>query len=100
MLRRAAWVEGYARRAQAADRASTGRTIWLTLPAPRDRGLARVFRGVNRAIVRATREQGARLLDLVPVFTPGWRYRRDDAAGRASGSSCASSTASTWGTRA
>ena len=52
-----------------------GRTIWLTLPAPQDRGLARVFRGVNRAIVDATRGR-AEVLDLVPVFTPGFRFRR------------------------
>src|SRR5687768_2215933 len=50
-----------------------GRTVWLTLPAPRDRGLAKVFRGVNRAIVDATRGR-AEVLDLVPVFTPGFRF--------------------------
>ncbi|MDQ3741874.1 MAG: hypothetical protein M3320_09620 [Actinomycetota bacterium] len=55
--------------------ATYGRTIWLTLPAPSDRGLARVFRGVNRAIVDATRGR-AEVLDLRPVFTPGGRYRR------------------------
>ena len=51
-----------------------GRTIWMTLPAPRDAGLARVFRGVNRAIREGIAGR-AQLLDLVPVFTPGWRYR-------------------------
>ena len=49
-----------------------GRTIWLTLPAPRDRSLARVFRNVNRAIGEAAPE----IVDLVPVFTPRFRFRR------------------------
>jgi hypothetical protein len=71
-----AWVAGYVRRARRLTRIY-GRTIWLTLPAPRDRGLRRAFRIVNRAIRRAVAlEPGAELLDLVPVFTPGWRYRR------------------------
>jgi hypothetical protein len=70
-----AWVEGYARRARRLIRIY-GRTIWLTLPAPRDPGLARAFRRVNRAIRLATAQADADLLDLVPVFTPGWRYRR------------------------
>jgi hypothetical protein len=71
-----AWVAGYVRRARRLIRIY-GRTIWLTLPTPRDRGLARAFRIVNRAIRRAVAaESRAELLDLVPVFTPGWRYRR------------------------
>ena len=56
--------------------ATYGRTIWFTLPAPRDPGLRRVFRGVNHAILDATRGR-AELLDLRPVFTPGFRYRRE-----------------------
>ena len=69
------WVELYARRARRLIRIY-GRVIWLTLPAPRDRGLARGFRAVNRGIRRAVDAEGADLLDLAPVFTPGWRYRR------------------------
>jgi hypothetical protein len=69
------WVELYARRARRLIRIY-GPTVWLTLPAPRDRGLARGFRAVNQAVRRATAAEGAELLDLVPVFTPGWRYRR------------------------
>jgi hypothetical protein len=69
------WVALYARRARRLIRIY-GRTIWLTLPAPRDPGLAVGFRAVNRAIRLATAAEGARLVDLVPVFTPGWRYRR------------------------
>ena len=55
--------------------ATYGRTIWMTLPAPRDPGLAKAFRGVNRAI-REGAEGHGEIVDLVPVFTPGWRYRR------------------------
>jgi hypothetical protein len=57
-----------------------GRTIWLTLPAPRSRGLARVFRNVNRAIADATLGR-AEVVDLVPVFTPGARFRRTMVVG-------------------
>ena len=67
------WVARYAQRvAQIA--ATYGTVYWLTLPAPRDRGLARGFRAVNRAL----RRSGAvlRLVDLGPVFTPQGRYRR------------------------
>lgn len=52
-----------------------GRTVWMTLPAPRDPGLARVHRHVNRAIREGVEGYG-QIVDLVPVFTPGWRYRR------------------------
>ena len=57
--------------------ATYGRSVWLTLPAPRKPRLARVFRAVNRALHRAVADGRAQLLDLVPVFTPGWRYRRE-----------------------
>lgn len=70
-----AWRRGYTRRARRLIRIY-GRTIWLTLPAPEDPGLAKAFRVINRAIRRAVAAEGAQLLDLVPVFTPGWRYRR------------------------
>ena len=70
-----AWVRGYVRRARRMIRIY-GRVIWLTLPAPRDPGLARAVRIVNAAIRRAVRREGAGLVDLAPVFTPGWRFRR------------------------
>ena len=57
--------------------ATYGRSLWLTLPAPVDRRLGRKFRAVNRVLRRAVPAGGAELLDLVPVFTPGWRYRRE-----------------------
>ncbi len=52
-----------------------GRTIWMTLPAPKDPGLRDVFRKVNAAI-RAGVAGRAELLDVVPLFTPRFRYRR------------------------
>ena len=67
------WVRRYAQRVR--QLAGTYRTVyWLTLPAPRDRGLARGFRAVNRALGRAA--DVVRLVDIRPVFTPGGRYRR------------------------
>ncbi|HEV2062801.1 MAG TPA: GDSL-type esterase/lipase family protein [Solirubrobacteraceae bacterium] len=71
-----AWVQGYVRRVRRLVRIY-GRTIWMTLPTPRDRGLAKGFRRVNLAVRRAVRrEPRAQLLDLVPAITPGRRYRR------------------------
>ncbi|HEX8121076.1 MAG TPA: hypothetical protein VF549_07410 [Solirubrobacteraceae bacterium] len=71
-----AWVAGYVRRVRRLMRIY-GRTVWLTLPAPRHAPLIAGFRAVDRALRRAVRlERDAKLLDLVPVFTPGWRYRR------------------------
>ena len=51
---------------------------WMTLPAPRPNSFARVYRAVNAAIRRAGRRVGggARVIDLVPVFTPGGRFRQ------------------------
>ena len=74
-----AWVAGYQRRARHMLQAwlRTGRVYWLSIPAPRDPPLARVHRAVNRAVRRAVAASGpnARVLDLVPVFTPGGRFR-------------------------
>lgn len=80
-----AWVAAWAERAHKMIRAwrdrtarAPGRVYWLTLPTPRDRGLARVHAAVNRAIRRAVRRAGSRaaVVDLVPLITPGRRYRR------------------------
>ena len=51
---------------------------WMTLPAPRPDTFARVFRAVNAAIRRARARVGGgvRVIDLVPVFTPGGRFRQ------------------------
>jgi len=76
-----AWREAYARRVYAMVRSylrgGRGRVYWLTLPVPRDRRLAAVFRTIDAAIARAVRRAGprARVVDLRPVFTPRRRYR-------------------------
>lgn len=79
---RAAWTAEYARRVASMMRSYLrgGRAFvyWLTLPAPRRNDFARVYRSVNRAIERAAKVvgRGARVIDLVRVFTPGGRFRR------------------------
>jgi hypothetical protein len=79
----AGWVAEYARRVASMMRSYLrgGRSVvyWLTLPAPRRGDFARVYRAVNAAIRRAAARvgggDGARVIDLVPVFTPGGRFR-------------------------
>lgn len=54
-----------------------GRVYWLTLPTPRDSARATISLVVNAAIEVAAepwRDQ-VRVIDTVPVFTPGNRYR-------------------------
>jgi uncharacterized protein len=84
-----AWRIEYARRARVMmhtyARGGRARVYWLLLPAPRGaaaagaarRELPEVYFGVNAALRRAARglEDDVRLIDLVEVFTPGWRYR-------------------------
>jgi lysophospholipase L1-like esterase len=75
------WTAAYARRVRAMMRAYTrhgaARVYWITLPAPRKANFARVYRSVDHAIHRAARglSDRVRLIDTVPVFTPGFRYR-------------------------
>jgi uncharacterized protein len=75
------WVREYARRVASMMRSYVrgGRSLvyWLTLPTPRRGDFARVSRAVNVAIGRAAARVGdrARVIDLVPVFTPGGRFR-------------------------
>jgi hypothetical protein len=84
------WVTAWSERAAKMIRAwrdGTGRpgarVYWLTIPTPRDRGLAKVFAVINRAIRRAVAAAGERaeVIDLVPVFTPGGRYRKTMVVG-------------------
>ena len=51
---------------------------WMTLPAPNRADFARVYRAVNRAIRGPASRvgRGVRVVDLVPVFTPGGEFRR------------------------
>lgn len=78
----AAWIAEYARRVESMMRSYLrgGRSYvyWLTLPTPRSESFARVYRAVNAAIRRAGRRvgDGVRVIDLVPVFTPGGRFRQ------------------------
>jgi len=78
----AGWVAEYARRVEAMmrsyERGGRSYVYWMTLPAPRPGNFARVFRAVNKAIRRARARVGGatRVIDLVPVFTPGGRFRQ------------------------
>jgi lysophospholipase L1-like esterase len=57
--------------------AGAARVYWLTLPTPRDNARAKISLVVNAAIQVAAepwRDQ-VRVIDTVPVFTPGNRYR-------------------------
>jgi lysophospholipase L1-like esterase len=75
------WAAIYAQRArQMMDtyrQAGAARVYWLTLPAPRDPARARIAHVVNAAIEVAAEpwRDEVRVLDMVPVFTPGWAYR-------------------------
>jgi antitoxin (DNA-binding transcriptional repressor) of toxin-antitoxin stability system len=76
-----AWQLEYARRARGMmrtyARGGRARVYWLLLPAPRGGNFRKVYFAVNAALRRAARglEDDVRLIDLVEVFTPGWRYR-------------------------
>jgi hypothetical protein len=57
--------------------AGAAQVFWLTVPTPRDPARQRIERAVNQAIAVAAqpwRDQ-VHLIDTVPVFTPGDRYR-------------------------
>lgn len=53
------------------------RVYWLTLPTPRDSARQQVARVVNAAIEVAAEplRSTVRVLDTVPIFTPGQKYR-------------------------
>jgi hypothetical protein len=76
------WIDAYAARAGAMMRAlarrGAGRVYWLTLPTPRSRAFAAVFRAVNAALRDAARSypHEVRLIDTGRVFTPGGRFRQ------------------------
>lgn len=58
-------------------RAGDARVYWITLPTPRDATRQRIARTVNAAIGVAAQpwRSQVRVLDTVPIFTPGARYR-------------------------
>jgi hypothetical protein len=78
-----AWIEAFAKRTESMMasylRGGAGRVYWFTLPTPRNGAAQPVFRAINRAyaIAAASFAYGVELIDLVPVFTPGGRYRQD-----------------------
>jgi lysophospholipase L1-like esterase len=57
--------------------AGIARVYWLTLPTPREPARQRIARVVNAAIAVAAEPWRAqvRVIDIVPTFTPGDRYR-------------------------
>jgi lysophospholipase L1-like esterase len=57
--------------------AGAARVYWLTLPTPRDPERQKVARTVNAAIAVAGEpwRSQVRVVDTVPIFTPGGRYR-------------------------
>ena len=77
-----AWVKAFARRTESIMssylRGGAGRVFWFTLPTPRNAAAQPVFRAINRAyaIAAGSFRRGVELIDLVPVFTPGGRYRQ------------------------
>ena len=58
-------------------RSGAARVYWLTLPAPRDPARQRIARVVNAAIKVAVQPWAdqIRVVDTVPIFTPGFAYR-------------------------
>lgn len=75
------WATIYAQRARqmmnAYRQSGVARVYWLTLPAPREAARQQIARVVNAAINVAAepwRDQ-IRIIDTVPVFTPGNHYR-------------------------
>ena len=57
--------------------AGAARVYWLTLPTPRDSDRQKIARTVNAAIAVAAEpwRSQVRVVDTVPIFTPGFRYR-------------------------
>ena len=79
---RRAWIDAYAGRVgqmmRAYQRRAGARVYWLTLPTPRESDDARRNAAVNAAIAQAADAGGerVRLVDTVPVLSPGNRFRR------------------------
>lgn len=75
------WATIYAQRVRQMmntyRQAGAARVYWLTLPTPRDPARAEISRVVNAAIKVAAEPWASqiRVIDTVPVFTPGDKYR-------------------------
>jgi hypothetical protein len=76
-----AWAALYATRVRTMmntyRRDGATRVYWLTVMTPRDGDRAEISRAVNAGIFAAAAPYRAhvRVLDMVPIFTPGFRYR-------------------------
>lgn len=74
------WAVTYAARAREMmniyRRSGAARVYWLTVPGPRVPARQTIARTVNAAIGVAAQpyRSQVRVLDLIPVFTPGYRY--------------------------
>jgi lysophospholipase L1-like esterase len=77
----AEWAAIYAERARSMMNTyrqdGVARVYWLTLPAPRDSLRAQISRVVDYAVTVAAQPWAdqVRIIDMVPVFTPGFVYR-------------------------
>jgi lysophospholipase L1-like esterase len=75
------WAAIYAQRVRSMmdvyRQAGIARVYWLTLPAPRDAARQKISRVVDYAVTVAAQPWAdqVRVLDMVPVFTPGFVYR-------------------------
>jgi hypothetical protein len=75
------WAAVYASRARLMmntyRQAGAARVYWLTLPTPRDGDRQKIARAVNAAIAVAAEpwRSQVRVVDTVPIFTPGMHYR-------------------------
>jgi hypothetical protein len=76
-----AWATIYAQRVRQMmntyRRAGAARVYWITLPTPREKKRQSIARTVNAAIGVAAEpwRSQVRVVDTVPIFTPGARYR-------------------------
>jgi len=77
----AEWAAIYAQRARSMmdiyRQNGVARVYWLTLPAPRDSARQQISRVVDYSVTVAAQPWAdqVRMLDMVPVFTPGFVYR-------------------------
>jgi lysophospholipase L1-like esterase len=83
----AAWTALYASRARRMAytyrRHGATRVYWVTIPTPREAARRPIARAVNAAIAIAAQPWGGqvRVIDTVPIFTPGGTYRDSMSVG-------------------
>jgi uncharacterized protein len=75
------WAAAFANRARQMmntyRQGGAAKVYWLTVPTPRDPARQRISHAVNRAIEVAAQPWAdqVRIVDTVPIFTPGEKYR-------------------------